>query len=191
MNAPSAPDVARRLADALEAGGIPYAIGGALAMAVGGFARATVDVDLDVFSDHDALPTVFAVLDNAGCELDHKEALRSAEERGDFRAYLDGMRVDVFVPSIPFYASVQTRIVEAPLVGRPAWFLAAEDLAVFKLLFFRSKDLLDLERLVAARGSSFDDAYVRRWLVDIVGEEDARVARWDRLLRELVQRGRK
>lgn len=50
MNAPSAPDVARRLADALEAGGLPYAIGGALAMAVGGFARATVDVDLDVFA---------------------------------------------------------------------------------------------------------------------------------------------
>jgi hypothetical protein len=35
--------------------------------------------------------------------------------------------------------------------------LSPEDLAVFKLLFFRAKDLLDLERLVAFLGDAFDD----------------------------------
>ena len=89
------------------------------------------------------------------------------------------MRVDVFVASIPFYDSVRARIRRAPLEGRPAWFLAPEDLCVFKLLFFRTKDRLDVERLVAFLADDFDRRYVRRWLVDLVGEEDERVGWWD------------
>ena len=52
---------------------------------------------------------------------------------------------------------------------------------MFKLLFFRGKDLVDLERLVAVRGESLDVAYVRRWIVEMMGEDDARVVRWDAL----------
>ena len=44
---PSASEAARRIADALEAAGIPYGIGGALALGVWGFPRATKDVDVD------------------------------------------------------------------------------------------------------------------------------------------------
>ena len=53
----------------------------------------------------------------------------------------------------------------------------------FKLLFFRPKDLLDLERLVGFRKQLLDAGYVRRWLVDMVGEQDARVLEWDRIVR--------
>ena len=42
--------------------------------------------------------------------------------------------------------------------------LSVEAVAVFKLLFFRSKDVADLERLIAVR-PELDRAYVRRWLV--------------------------
>jgi len=50
---------------------------------------------------------------------------------------------------------------------------------VFKLLFFRIKDRGDLERLVAVRGARLDRAYVRRWMVDMMGEDDERVRAWD------------
>lgn len=102
-----------------------------------------------------------------------------------FHATFDGLRVDVFVPSIPLYASAERRVREAPLRGRPARYLSAEDLAVFKLLFFRTKDILDVERLVAFGAAGFDRAYVRRWLIDLVGDTDERVARWDRLLADV------
>ncbi|HUB08013.1 MAG TPA: hypothetical protein VMB50_13465 [Myxococcales bacterium] len=49
METPSAAQVGRLLADACERTSIPYALGGALALGVWGFPRATVDVDLDVF----------------------------------------------------------------------------------------------------------------------------------------------
>lgn len=180
---PLADVLARRLADVLEARGIPYAIGGSLSLATWGYARATVDVDLDVFVSHDALDPVFDALIAAGCHLDREACRSSARDRGDFRATLDGMRVDVFVPSFPLYGSARARIRQGQLRGAPAWFLSAEDLATFKMLFFRAKDLLDVERLLAVRGEEFDHAYVRAWLVQLVGVDDDRIIKWDALVR--------
>ena len=182
---PSAADLARRLADELEGAGISHAIGGALALGVWGFPRATNDVDLDVFVTTDHLDPVFDVLESTGCELDRKAALASAISRGEFRATLQGMRLEVFVPSIELYDSVEARIRQAPLRGRPAWFLSPEDLAIFKFLFFRTKDILDVERLVAFAPGVFDRSYVRSWLVDLVGDDDERVTRWDRLVQDV------
>jgi hypothetical protein len=51
---------------------------------------------------------------------------------------------------------------------------------VFKRLFFRAKDLVDLERLVAVR-PELDAAYIRRWIADMMGEDDARTRRWDEI----------
>jgi hypothetical protein len=157
VTAPAAAALGRRLADDLEASGIPYALGGALALGVWGFPRATNDVDLDIFVGVNGLRPALEELVRRGYALDLEEALASASSRGDFKLHVDGMRVDVFIASIPFYDSVRARIRQAPLEGRPAWFLSPEDLAVFKLLFFRAKDLLDLERLVAFLGDAFDD----------------------------------
>jgi len=181
----SAPELARLLADALGEAEIPYAIGGALALGVWGFPRATNDVDMTVFVSPGDLKPVLSTLRRAGCLFDHDQALRSAAERGDFKVWKDGMRVDVFVSSIPFYDSAAERVRQARLEGRPASFLSPEDLIVFKLLFLRTKDILDVERLVAFVGDELDRKYVRKWLVEIVGEDDERVGRWDRLVEEV------
>jgi hypothetical protein len=181
----SAPDVARRVADALAAAGVEYAIGGALALAVWGFPRATNDVDVDVFVEADAIRPVLDALASGGLDIDAAAAVRSARERGDFRGRLSGVRVDCFVMTIPLYASARKRVRVAPLAGRPAVFLAPEDLAIFKLLFFRTKDLLDVERMVAFLGAEFDRGYVRSWLVNLVGTDDARIASWDRLVADV------
>jgi hypothetical protein len=39
--------------------------------------------------------------------------------------------------------------------------------------------------MLATQGPSLDRAYVRRWLGEMVGEEDERVRRWDELCREV------
>ena len=177
----SAGELARSVADALEARGVPYAIGGAIAYGIWAVPRATQDVDVTIFASGDRLAAAFAALRDVGAELDEADALRSAAERGDFRAFVRGMRLDVFTPSIPFYASAEQRRRSVEFRGRPMWIWSAEDLAVFKMLFFRPKDLLDLERLLALAGAGFDRAYVRRWLVETVGDGDARVSKWDEL----------
>jgi hypothetical protein len=55
-------------------------------------------------------------------------------------------------------------------------------IAVFKLLFFRAKDLVDVERLVLVQQRDLDRAYVRGWLVDMMGPDDERVRAWDEII---------
>jgi len=168
----------------LEAQGLAYAIGGAVAYGYWGVPRATVDVDLNLFVEGDDLRHAIAALRLGGAEIDEASALASSEARGDFRGRVSGMRLDVFTPSIEFSFEAGRTRVRTELLGEPVWILSAEATAVFKLLFFRPKDVLDLERLVAVQGERVDRAYIRGWLVDMMGEEDVRVRRWDRIVAE-------
>jgi hypothetical protein len=100
-----------------------------------------------------------------------------------------GIRIDVFTPSIPFSIEAgRTRVHLVDESGVATWFLSREAITVFKLLFFRPKDLVDLERLVAVSGPSLDHAYVRRWIVEMMGEDDPRVTAWDGIVRRLGSR---
>ncbi len=179
---PSAPEVARHLADVLEAAAIPYAVGGAIAYGLHAPPRATNDVDLNVFLDLERLDELIDTLKGADVDVDRSSALAAAENDGYFQARVKGMRVDVFVPSIPFYEDVERRLIDGLLLGRPIKVLGAEDLVVFKMLFFRPKDVLDVQRLVAFQGEDLDHDYIRGWLVEMVDGDDVRVTRWDEIV---------
>ena len=111
--------------------------------------------------------------------VDRAIARRQAEDRGIFVARWPSLRpLDIFTPSIDFsYEAARTRV-RRRLDDRDAWFLSAEGIAIFKLLFFRGKDRVDLERLVQVR-PQLDRAYIRRRLVEDLGEGDERVTLWD------------
>jgi hypothetical protein len=174
-----------RIARVLQEGSIDYAIGGALALGAHGVPRGTLDVDVNVFVEEDRLPHVIQALSALGIELHEDAAIARARRDGMFVGQWQGMRIDVFVPSIPFsYEAARTRVRLEGGDGQPIYFLSAEALTVFKLLFFRPKDLVDLERLVAVQGPRLDRGYVRRWMVEMMGEDDERVRAWDRLDRQ-------
>lgn len=178
-----APEVARHVADALESIGVPYAIGGAIAYGYHGPPRATNDVDVNVFVEPEKLGPVLDALEAAGATVDKADAFATARDRGDFIVRYGGMRVDVFTPSIELSYSAAQRRQRLLLLGRPVDVLSAEDLVLFKLLFFRPKDLLDIERLVRFRGEQLDHGYVRRWIVEMMGEHDERTLAWDQMTR--------
>ncbi len=179
-----AAEAGTRIARALEAAGIDYALGGALALGAHGVPRGTLDVDVNVFAEESDLPRVFAALRALGIEIAKDTAMARARRDGMFVGRWDGMRIDVFTPSIPFsLEAARTRVQIAAPDGGADWFLSAEALTVFKLLFARAKDFVDLERLLAVQGDRLDRAYVRRWIADMMGEQDERTARWDELCR--------
>jgi hypothetical protein len=170
------------IAHALEQAGVPYALGGALALGAHGVPRGTLDVDVNVFVDEAQLPRVLERLRDLGIELDLEAALARTKRDGMCVGRWAGMRIDVFVPSIPFsHEAGRTRVRLSDPSGDDVWFLSAEAIAIFKLLFFRPKDLADLERLSAVQGSDLDRAYIRRWIVEMMGEDDQRVGAWDRI----------
>jgi hypothetical protein len=182
----SAVEAAQLIATALESAAIPYAIGGALALAVAGVPRGTADVDVNVFAGAERYGALLDTLAALGMKIDREAMLAQLANAGMFVARWDGMRIDVFLPSIPFSdEAARTRIRLVDAQGWSGWFLSAEAISVFKLLFFRGKDLVDLERLVAVR-SELDAAYVRRWIVDMMGEDDDRVRRWDEIVKRFA-----
>lgn len=177
-------DVVLELVGKLEQSDLPYAVGGAIAYGAWGEPRATRDVDLNLWVERERLGDAFEVLSSAGVRLDRARAAIEAEARGMFVGHHGEYRVDVFVPSVPFYDEALRRRMRVPFANRDIWVLSPESLAVFKMLFFRPKDLVDLRRLLQIQGARFDSAFVRRWIVEMLGEEDERVREWDRLVAE-------
>jgi hypothetical protein len=173
-----------RVARTLEEHGISYALGGALAYGQYGIPRATNDVDVNVFVEPPALSSVFDALRSLGITIDEAAARGAADREGLIVLRFGDYRLDVFTPSIAFSWEAERTRVRHVVEGSGVWFLSAEALCVFKLLFFRGKDIVDLERLVAVQGAAIDAAYVRAQIANMLGESDARVAAWDRLWRE-------
>lgn len=141
--------------------------------------RGTRDVDVNVFVDLGQLDEVFDALAPLGIALEREVCRARAERDGMFVGSWDGMRIDVFVPSIPFSQEAARTTVKLTVDGWTGTFLSPEAICLFKLLFFRPKDLTDLRQLVAVRRDALDRAYVRRWIVEMMGEEDERVRAWD------------
>lgn len=172
-----------QVADALAAAGIPYAIGGSIAMQASGYARATDDGDINVFLPMEHAMPALAALAAAGLAVDPTTAAKIAAERGDGRLYVDGIRIDLFFDSIPLHAHAARRVRQVWLGDRSFPALSPEDLVVLKALFNRAKDWVDIERIVAAMGTDFDAKYCRGQLVAHAGAADASVGVLDGVLR--------
>jgi len=71
------------------------------------------------------------------------------------------------------------------LLGRPLAILAPHDLVVLKMMFFRRKDMADVEAVLRDQGPAFDREWVRRKLAELAGEGDERLRAWDELVRDV------
>ena len=170
------PELAVEVSGLLRAAGIEHAVGGALALGFYAEPRGTLDVDLNVFVDADDPGEALDTLSAGGVALDRGQAIAAIASRGDLFLRHRGCRLDLFFNSIPFHASVSRRTREVRLLGARVPILAPEDLIVLKLLFHRHKDIVDIEHIVATGETALDWPYVRHWLIECVGEDDARMA---------------
>ena len=174
-------DKVSALDETFTAAGIAHAFGGALALAFHvAEPRGTRDIDLNVF-----VPTTGA---RAALELLPDEVqwttrdLEEIERNGQVRIFWEDTPLDLFFVTHEFHENAATHIELVPFAGRTIPILAADDLAVFKAFFDRTKDWADIEAMIDAQ--SLDVHVVLGWLVDLLGADDHRVAR----LRELLDR---
>lgn len=181
--------VAKRIAERLDEDGLPYGIGGALALGAWGAIRATKDIDMTIFVHEDELPRAFDALERAGVMIDRTNAVRDVSRIGMFKGRAGRIIVDVFITGHPQYEEMKRRcsVIEDPTYGRLS-FISAEDLCIHKLLYGREKDVIDLERLIA-RNHNMDLAYVRGWLTKMVPAGDRRLALLDDLERRFTEQG--
>lgn len=159
--------------ESLEQAGIPWALGGALALAYAtNEPRGTRDIDVNVFVDAADAPTVFASLP-AGVAFTDADVVE-AGTHDQVRLWWDATPIDVFFAAEQFHFDVAGRCRVVPFEGHRIKVLSAEDLAVFKALFDRTRDWADIEAMVESNAIDLQLAAQR--LGGLLGD-DPRVGR--------------
>lgn len=172
------------LAGAFAGAGVPYAFGGALALAYYAEPRGTIDVDVNVFVDAGGAGAVLDLLAPLGVGVRKRETLVRIRRDGQVRLIWDETPLDLFFAHDPFHASVAERVRDVPFADQTITILSPEDLVVFKAAFGRRKDWIDIEQVVFTTAGDFDLTYTLSWAERIVGAEDRRLA----ALREAIER---
>lgn len=167
--------------NALAGAGISCEIGGALAL---GYhvddPRATRDIDINVGLDKREAERALAALP---AEVPVEDRHRAAIARdGQVRIMwpVDGaaaLPLDLFFAEHEFHRLVHERAMTVPMRDEAVRILSATDLTVFKALFNRPKDWIDIQTMLDAHDSSVDLAEAARWVGQIVGGDDERTRR--------------
>jgi hypothetical protein len=159
---------------ALESQRLPYAFGGALALAFcTERARGTIDIDVNVFVAPDEAGRVLSSLCPPVSRSDGDQVV--LERDGQIRLWWEQTPVDVFLDTTDLHLQVAQRRQFHDFGGRQIPFLGCSDLAVFKAFFNRTKDWADLEETIAIGSLNVDQTL--GVLARYLGEDDDRVER--------------
>jgi hypothetical protein len=172
MTTPATPVLLQRLTDVhehLSAAGIDHAVGGAIALAVHvREPRFTADIDLNVLADADHPQHL---LDHLPPEVHvPPDTAATIRRDGQVRLFWPDPRtpLDLFFPQHPrFHAQAVARAEPWDFLGPTIKVLQATDLIVFKALFARPKDWVDISAMAEAGAGDLDEA--TQWIDEILG----------------------
>jgi hypothetical protein len=159
---------------ALSRARIPHAFGGAIALTFSTLnPRGTSDIDVNVFVTADEAERVLRALPEEVEVGD--DALSTITRDEQVRLWWAGTPVDLFFSYVPVHddALAHRRLVQYEGATIPV--LGPIELAVFKVMFNRTRDWADLEEMVAARTLDIDA--VSAIVASMVGDDDERLAR--------------
>jgi pimeloyl-ACP methyl ester carboxylesterase len=162
------------LNDRLEAASVGHGFGGAIALAYCVHEpRATRDVDINIHVPVSHAASVFELLP-AGVAWG-KAHVHTCRERGQIRLWYRRERfeapLDLFFPQHAFHEAVAAATRPRPFATEDYRIpvIAAAHLCVFKALFNRPKDWVDIAAMLAA--GTVDLAEAERWLVTLLGAD--------------------
>ena len=159
---------------ALARARLPHAFGGAIALAYWTRdPRGTSDIDVNVFIPSADASRALAALP-AGIEQPPGTADAIARD-GQVRLWWEGTPIDLFFDYAPVHAEAARNRRTVPFEGTRIPVLGPVELAVFKVMFDRTRDWADLEAM-AERGS-LDRSAVEASLTGMLEKDDARFDR--------------
>ena len=168
------------LHESLKQKRIPHAFGGAIALAYWTEEpRGTRDIDVNIFLPADQSTRALSALPD-GIEQPPGTAETIARD-GQIRLWWDDTPVDLFFDYDPIHEEAARNRRSVPFEGVRIPVLGPVELAVFKVMFDRTRDWADIEAM-AERGT-LDFAAVRAPLRRMLPAGDARFERLDQVER--------
>lgn len=129
--------------ESLAAANLAHAFGGAIALAYcNKEPRGTRDIDVNIFVDAEHAERATSALPE-GVAVSSAD-LEVVRETGQTRLWWDGTPVDVFLNNIPFHDDVARGVRWVELAGSEIPVLDCKSLTIFKALFDRPKDWVDI-----------------------------------------------
>jgi hypothetical protein len=177
------------LHESLASRRIPHAFGGAIALAYWTLdPRGTVDIDVNVFVPVAKAERVLRALPPGVALPDG--ITETIERDGQVRLWWDEVPVDLFFDYVPVHADAARNRRRVPFAGRRIPVLGPTELAVFKVMFDRTRDWADIEAMLAA--DTLDLEAVRAELTTLLDADDERFARLEEAARRAgeLDRGR-
>ncbi|HTA15376.1 MAG TPA: nucleotidyl transferase AbiEii/AbiGii toxin family protein [Solirubrobacteraceae bacterium] len=179
MSEPSLPEKVLAIHEELTRIKTPHAFGGALALAYYAEPRATIDVDLNLFVAPSAYPDIARELAKIGIGEGVEREI--VERDGQCRLRWGNTPIDLFFAYDALHEAMHRAIRSKPFGEKRIPVLAPEHLLVCKAIFNRPKDWLDIEQMLVCV-EDLDLPEVRTWLDRIVGADDPRRERFDRVV---------
>jgi hypothetical protein len=165
---------------ALDRAGVRHAFGGALALAYyTDDVRATKDIDVNVFVQPTDAVRVLEALP-PGVEWSAAD-VAAIKQNGQVRVWWGETPVDLFFDQHQIHADAARHAITVPFAGHEISILSSTELAVFKMMFSRSKDWVDIEAMIDA--GSLDVSAAGAAFARIMGDNDVALDR----LHELEQ----
>lgn len=183
--------------EALEAAGVDYLIGGAVAAWAWGEPRATLDLDLVVNIPFEAVSRLSKELEKRGLLVPEEIILNNLlEDRADIPINalhsFSGFKADLY-PLRPGdelrHSAFQRRktVDLGPRLGE-VYLHSPEDLIIYKLWYYslsqQSKHLRDITAIVLTLGDELDFDYIRKWV-----DRKGLVTLWEELLARIRSHG--
>ena len=172
-----------RISQALEQAGIPYAFGGAIALAYYAAPRGTENIDVNVFSRADEASTLSKALERLG--IGSPAGVRDVHPHQRV-LFWEHTPIHVFFAYDAFHESCKTRARRVPFADGEIWILSAEDITIFKVIYDRPKDRTEVREVLLCLGERMDITYTLEWLERLLGGEDAGVMSFREAATELV-----
>jgi hypothetical protein len=180
---PALADVVLRLSSLFEHLGVPYALGGAVAVSFWGVPRTTQDADCLVAVPAVAYQRLADALNAQGFVIDGSPApqpvtvealLQQVRDDQYMTLVCRATSVELFVPIVPLQHSILKRAVGRSFHGHTVRVTTPEDLILLKMAFHRHKDLQDIKGILHIQKGHLDLSYLRQWSARMLEDSAAR-----------------
>ncbi len=160
---------------------VPHMVIGGLANALWGVPRATLDIDLTLWVEGPAIPSVIRSLcSRFTCLSENPEDF--VRQTRVLPVKVEGVKADLIFGLLPYEREAIGRAVIRQVAGEPVPFCTAEDLILHKIVSKRARDRDDVREVLQVQRGKLDLAYLEPLVRDLASLLDL-PSLWDDYLR--------